>query len=63
MNWGGDGSSPFTEASAEQHCGHDILSLAVTKNRTTILPLPAGEGWGEGESLGRRCSTQFTERV
>jgi hypothetical protein len=30
-----------------------LQSFVVTNNRTTILPLPAGEGRGEGESFER----------
>lgn len=29
--------------------------------RTIILPLPAGEGWGEGESFGRKYTADFKE--
>jgi hypothetical protein len=36
------------------HWDHKLgISFAITNNRPTILPLPAGEGRGEGESFER----------
>jgi hypothetical protein len=40
------------------HWDHEPLSSFVVSNyRPIILPLPAGEGRGEGEFFGRQCST------
>jgi prepilin-type N-terminal cleavage/methylation domain-containing protein len=37
--------------------------FVVSNNRAIILPLPAGEGRGEGESFGRQCSGGFMWRA
>jgi hypothetical protein len=37
------------------------LSFAISSRLTAILPLPAGEGWGEGESFERECRTVHGE--
>ena len=39
-----------------------LLSFVVANHRQTILPLPAGEGRGEGEYFGREHSIGFLVR-
>src|SRR5580698_7472788 len=44
------------------HCPPEPpLSFAISNHLAIILPLPAGEGWGEGESFERECRTVHGE--
>jgi hypothetical protein len=39
------------------HWDHEpLISFALSNHRPIILPLPAGEGRGEGESFEQECA-------
>ncbi|HEX3624289.1 MAG TPA: S8 family serine peptidase [Verrucomicrobiae bacterium] len=61
------GALRFIESLNDTQITHGIRepipSLVVPNNLTTIPPLPAGEGRGEGESFGRSNSTESAESL